>query len=152
MVRLAPPLQNLAQAPHARRIDRRPNKQVANRNKFFFRNKTQTTPLNVSLEQARREIESSFNPSSSAPRWRQGLHALDEINKLLEVTDPTKSTSESNEREMIDEDHLVINLASTQSEIGDKGRELNRKEQIEITLGTSDSSDSSIEHSQSGQP
>ncbi|KAL2652448.1 hypothetical protein R1flu_020576 [Riccia fluitans] len=122
------------------------------RNEWLFCNKTQTTPLNVSLEQARREVESSFNSSSSASRWQKGLLALGEIKKLLEVTDRMMSASASNEHETIEEDHSTISLASTQSEIGNRRRELDREEQIKIALVTSDSSDNSIEHSQSGQP
>ncbi|KAL2650592.1 hypothetical protein R1flu_018720 [Riccia fluitans] len=122
------------------------------RNERLFHNKTQTTPLNVSLEQERREVESSFNSSSSASRWQKGLHARGEIKKLLEVTDRMTSASASNKRETIEEDRSTISLVSTQSEIGNRRRELDREEQIEIALVTSDNSDNSIEHSQSGQP
>ncbi|KAL2635370.1 hypothetical protein R1flu_006849 [Riccia fluitans] len=42
-----------------------------------------STPLLVSLQQARREIEASFNNKASNNRWLHGIKALEEINKLI---------------------------------------------------------------------
>ncbi|KAL2611822.1 hypothetical protein R1flu_023514 [Riccia fluitans] len=63
---------------------------------MFFRSKSQTTALDVSLELARLEIEGNFNKSSSITRWQEGIKALWEVNKLLEIPDcPTMQSTSS---------------------------------------------------------
>ncbi|KAL2632692.1 hypothetical protein R1flu_004171 [Riccia fluitans] len=53
------------------------------RNQAVFQNRSQSTPLLVSLQQARKEIEASFNNKTSNNHWRHGIKALEEINKLI---------------------------------------------------------------------
>ncbi|KAL2635061.1 hypothetical protein R1flu_006540 [Riccia fluitans] len=55
------------------------------RNQTYFRNQPQTTPLFISLEQARVEITANFSKESSNTCWMQGLKALRELNDLLEI-------------------------------------------------------------------
>ncbi|KAL2651089.1 hypothetical protein R1flu_019217 [Riccia fluitans] len=56
------------------------------RNKVVFQSRHQMTPLPISLEQARRQIEAGFNAKSSERRWQQGIKALEEINELISAT------------------------------------------------------------------
>ncbi|KAL2621653.1 hypothetical protein R1flu_001858 [Riccia fluitans] len=104
------------------------------RNEMLFRNKTQETPLRVSLEQARWEIEGSFNPSSSASRWWQGLHALTEINRLLEVSSNPTTTTESSERGYPEIEQTGSSIASNYSGIESRRRTPEREDQIKDTL------------------
>ncbi|KAL2610341.1 hypothetical protein R1flu_028914 [Riccia fluitans] len=68
------------------------------RNHIFFRGQPQLTPLQVSLEQARLQIENSFNNQSSISHWQLGLEALEEINSLLAVLAPLAvNSTRSNE-------------------------------------------------------
>ncbi|KAL2628913.1 hypothetical protein R1flu_013599 [Riccia fluitans] len=53
------------------------------RNLALFQRKHQNTPLRVSLEHARVEVEGSFNDKCSAERWQRGLQALKEMNMLI---------------------------------------------------------------------
>ncbi|KAL2608864.1 hypothetical protein R1flu_027437 [Riccia fluitans] len=57
------------------------------RNLLLFRGKSHNTPLLISLEQARREVKGSFNQSSSALKWQQGLQALEELKNLMNASD-----------------------------------------------------------------
>ncbi|KAL2612206.1 hypothetical protein R1flu_023898 [Riccia fluitans] len=57
------------------------------RNQAQFNNKILSTPLRISLEQARLELEGSLSAKASATRWQQGIKALDEVNKLISATD-----------------------------------------------------------------
>ncbi|KAL2642291.1 hypothetical protein R1flu_009878 [Riccia fluitans] len=70
-------------------------------NQAFFHNKSQVTPLNVSLEHAQIEIEGSFINRSSAIRWQQGLKTLQEINNMLPdilMMQTTRGSTDKGER------------------------------------------------------
>ncbi|KAL2613126.1 hypothetical protein R1flu_024818 [Riccia fluitans] len=82
------------------------NSNWQDRNQANFRNKPQSTPLHISLEQARVEIEGSFNKTSPNACWQQGLKALCEIIELLaNLTSPvmlmTRRNSEAREEAQI---------------------------------------------------
>ncbi|KAL2631781.1 hypothetical protein R1flu_016467 [Riccia fluitans] len=111
------------------------------RNELLFRNRTRETPLKVLLEQARREIEGSFNPGSSDSRWRQGLLALREINRLLEVSSSPSTTAESLERVHPEEEPTGCSTESIYSRIVSRRRTRESDDQVEATLNLTDSSE-----------
>ncbi|KAL3696689.1 hypothetical protein R1sor_010765 [Riccia sorocarpa] len=53
------------------------------RNTQVFRSTRRRTPLIVTLQQARAEIEGSFNNKASDYSWQRGMQALKEINALI---------------------------------------------------------------------
>ncbi|KAL2631466.1 hypothetical protein R1flu_016152 [Riccia fluitans] len=71
------------------------------RNLAVFHNRLQETPLRVSLIQARVKIEGSFNSKSPKVHWQQGLRMLEEINRLIELSNCLTS-SVSEERDSVE--------------------------------------------------
>ncbi|KAL2620614.1 hypothetical protein R1flu_000819 [Riccia fluitans] len=56
------------------------------RNATFFRNKQQETPLLISLEATRAELEGSLNKVAFATRWQRSQKAMKELNQLIAYT------------------------------------------------------------------
>ncbi|KAL2635412.1 hypothetical protein R1flu_006891 [Riccia fluitans] len=96
----------------------------------------------ASKMQARREIEGSFNPSAFATRWRQGLRALSEINKMLEVSVNLTITSISNPRELKVEEN---NRTSNRPRTGDREQTLESEDRIDFMLNLADRGEVSID-------
>ncbi|KAL2603066.1 hypothetical protein R1flu_003939 [Riccia fluitans] len=61
------------------------------RNVAVFHNRLQDMPLRVSLIQACVKIEGSFNSKSPEVRWQQDLRMLEEINRLIELSNCSTS-------------------------------------------------------------
>ncbi|KAL2643669.1 hypothetical protein R1flu_011256 [Riccia fluitans] len=56
------------------------------RNATLFKIKHQETPLLISLELARAELEGSLNKKASSVRWQRGQKAMEELNRLIAFT------------------------------------------------------------------
>ncbi|KAL2652552.1 hypothetical protein R1flu_020680 [Riccia fluitans] len=65
------------------------------RTQACFRNRLENTPLRISLDLARVEIEASFLGKSSNGRWQKGMAMLEQINQIIEIADrPAQRSAE----------------------------------------------------------
>ncbi|KAL3689968.1 hypothetical protein R1sor_016277 [Riccia sorocarpa] len=65
-----------------------------NRNKHIFLQRRQHTPLTLILANAKRELEASLRITFAQERWDKGIRAIQEIQKLIEVTSRWSSRDE----------------------------------------------------------
>ncbi|KAL2650281.1 hypothetical protein R1flu_018409 [Riccia fluitans] len=61
------------------------------RNKAVFQNQSKSTPLLISLQQARHEIEASFNNKVTSNWWQQGIKTLEEISRLIKGAESSET-------------------------------------------------------------
>ncbi|KAL2610217.1 hypothetical protein R1flu_028790 [Riccia fluitans] len=110
------------------------------RTQACFRNQLQTTPLRISLDLARVEIEASFHGKSSNGRWQKGVTMLEEINQIIEIADrPAQRPAEEtlNRTESSEANEQASELADRLALLSTEGPS-NRNENSQSNENTSD--------------